>query len=74
MIHNEFEYRSEVARLANQHLELAEQRECLRHSGFADDQIEQATCQLRTNCQRLEAEIANYERRIAQTWVPALKE
>jgi len=73
MIHNEFEYTSEVAQLADQHLQLAEQRERLKQSGLADDQIERATSQLKLNCQRLQSEIATYERRNAKTWVPALK-
>ncbi len=72
MLHNEFEYRSEVARLADQHVQLAEMREHLRHSGLAEVQIDQATLQLRMSCQRLEAEVVTYERQNAPTWVPAL--
>jgi len=73
MIHDEVEYRSEVARLAGLHRQLAEQRERLRHSGFDDKQVEQATQEMKSTCQQLQAEIVTYERRNAPTWVPALK-
>ena len=71
MIRTEFEYKSALARLTEQHLQLVDQREQLRQSGLSDEKIDQMVGGLKSSCRRIEIEVAGYERRTARTWVPA---
>ena len=68
MIRNVLEYKSAVARLAEERQRIAEQRDQLQQSGLSEEQVEPMIGHLKSGCRQLEEEVATYERRTAPTW------
>ena len=68
MIHNDFEYKSAVARLTAERSRIADERNRLQQMGLAPEPIMHAINHLNSSCRELEDEVAIYEGRTAPTW------
>ena len=68
MIQNETEYDSAVAQLAQERQRIAAQRDRLKQTGLADEQIQPVIDPLESACSKLQDEIKKYEMRTADTW------